>query len=76
MYVDVHAHLDHVRYEKDLDKVIKNCRKNDVTVVLLRSAKHRNQVNVVWVESFMVPVTVTPACEENEQANDDENDRP
>lgn len=33
MYVDVHAHLDHCAYCGSLDKVIDNCRKNNVTVI-------------------------------------------
>ena len=33
MFVDCHCHLDHVRYKDDLDKVIGNCKKNNVTVI-------------------------------------------
>lgn len=32
-YVDVHAHLEMKRFEKDLDEVIARCRKNGVVVI-------------------------------------------
>ncbi len=43
MYVDVHAHLDHVRYIDDLDKVVTNCRENNVTVVTCGVNKDSNR---------------------------------
>ncbi len=43
MYVDVHAHLDHVRYGDDLDTVIENCRKNKVTVITCGVNKESNR---------------------------------
>ncbi len=32
-YIDVHAHLETTRFEKDLDEVIKRCRDNEVVVI-------------------------------------------
>jgi TatD DNase family protein len=32
-YLDVHAHLESTRFEKDLDEVIERCRKNQVNVI-------------------------------------------
>jgi len=43
MYVDVHAHLDHIRYKDDLDKVITNCRKKKITVVTSGVNKESNR---------------------------------
>lgn len=34
MLVDIHAHLDHFRFEKDLDKVIERARKNKVKYII------------------------------------------
>ena len=33
MYTDCHCHLDHRAYLQDLDKVIDNCKKNDIVVI-------------------------------------------
>ena len=33
MLVDIHAHLDHERFSKDLDKVIERCRKEKMIVI-------------------------------------------
>ena len=43
MYVDVHCHLDHVRFKKDLPKVIENCRKNDVIAITCGVNKDSNR---------------------------------
>ncbi len=43
MYVDVHVHLDHQRYKLDLDKVIDNCRKNNVMVITCGINKESNR---------------------------------
>ena len=43
MLVDVHAHLDHIRFEADLDKVIEKCRKNKVTVITAGVNKESNR---------------------------------
>jgi TatD DNase family protein len=32
-YIDIHAHLETTRFEKDLDEVIERCRKSDVAVI-------------------------------------------
>lgn len=32
-YLDIHAHLETTRFEKDLDEVIERCRKNEVSVI-------------------------------------------
>ena len=34
-YIDIHAHLEHSRFENDLDKVIGKCEKKCVVVLLL-----------------------------------------
>ncbi|MEK6932374.1 MAG: TatD family hydrolase, partial [Nanoarchaeota archaeon] len=44
MLVDVHAHLDHIRFEADLDKVIERCRKNKVTVISAGVNKESNRI--------------------------------
>ncbi len=43
MYTDCHCHLDHQSYKLDLDKVVENCRKNDVTVISAGVNKESNR---------------------------------
>ncbi len=43
MYIDVHAHLDHQKYFGDLDKVVTNCRKNNVIVISAGVNKDSNR---------------------------------
>lgn len=34
MFIDVHAHLDNVRYEEDLDAIVKNAKENSVEKII------------------------------------------
>lgn len=34
MFIDVHAHLDNVRYEEDLDTIVKNAKENSVEKII------------------------------------------
>lgn len=43
MYVDCHCHLDHQVYQSDLDKVIENCRKNNVIAISCGVNKESNR---------------------------------
>ena len=43
MYVDTHCHLDHVRFIGNLDKVIENCRKHNVTAISCGVNKDSNR---------------------------------
>jgi len=43
MLVDCHAHLDHLKYLNDLDKVIDRCRENNVVVISSGINKESNR---------------------------------
>jgi len=60
MYVDCHAHLDHVRFKDDLDKVINNCKKHDVTVVAsgINKTSNRNVLDIAKKYPDVVKVSL------------------
>jgi len=47
-FIDIHAHLEHARFENDLDKVIERCRKKNVLVIAsgVNSATNRQILQI------------------------------
>ena len=57
--IDIHAHLDHKRFGKDLDKVIERCRKEEVVVITSGVNKATNRLVLEIADKYPDVVKVS-----------------
>ena len=53
LLVDAHAHLDHCKFEKDLDEVIQRARDNDVKAIINNGiSPEKNRITLELAEKY------------------------
>jgi len=52
MLTDCHCHLDHIRFKQDLDKVVENCKKNNVLAISAGVNKDSNRKVLEIAEKY------------------------
>lgn len=57
--IDVHAHLDHAKFKKDLDNVLERCKKNNVLVITSGVNPATNKIALKIAEKYPDVVKVS-----------------
>lgn len=50
MLIDIHCHLDHARFKKDLDKVIENARKTGVKIIITSGVNSNTNRDILKIQ--------------------------